>query len=180
MLSFLLGIALADSPPPMSDGIEPAGVEAATDRTVDEFSRGSGVAVGFDSGFWSSQYGSGWKAAIPLHDQFGVRVRTLTLFRDTSPERGFDPTNMGSVEVFVRSPFFGERFRFVGGGGPILAIDGTHQPAVGIGGSGGIEGFVSRRVAFTIDVGGQTGFGAAGNGRGPRTSVGALIYLGKH
>lgn len=142
--------------------------------------RGNGVAIGFDTGLWGSEYGSGWKVDLPVHRYAGVRVRTATLFGDSDPGPGWSPTNTAAAEVFVRSPVVADRFRFSAGGGPSVAIDGSHQPAVGGGAWVGSEALLSRRLALTLDLGGQTGKGAASHAAGVRAVGGLVFYLGRH
>lgn len=173
LAALLLSAPLLAAPlaPDASD--EPPAV--ATER------RGTGVGLGMHMGMWGREYGSGLRLDVPVHELAGVRLRTTTQYANTMPdgEPGYMPTNGAGLELFVRTPVLSDRYRLSAGGGLLAAIDGTHQPALGAGGHVGVETFVSRRTAFSVELGGQGGPGALDAADGFSAMVGMSVYLGK-
>jgi len=142
-----------------------------------------GVALGYENGLWGYGYAQGLTVQIPFGPEvgrhWGARLRgQYTLDGVTAGSRTF----RAGVEVFGRGPVVAGILRVYGGGGLYLGVwaagDTDKRPLLTGGGHYGIEAAVSRRVAFTFEVGGQ-GPTFEGEGIGASAMAGTAVYLGR-
>lgn len=175
MLSLIAPLASAHPPAPPSPPPPPAPPEMSMSDD-----RGRGLGLGFDGGWVGTHYASGLRLDVPLVGQrFGLRLRTTTAYTDPAEVDGFSPTNGGALEMWARSPVMGDVVRFYGGGGPHVAIDHTHELAIGGGGHFGLELLPLRKLGITVELGRHWGHGALAATRGASLMGGVVIYLGR-
>jgi hypothetical protein len=128
---------------------------------VNRYARGPNIGVEF--GLWGTGMVNGLKTDIPWGKRVGQFLGTRLSFRYFTPlryEGTFDPLLFATVEVFGRSPVLMGVVRLYGGGG--VFFGGRPAPqnpgdAFGVTGGGhlGFEFFLTRKMSFTLELGGQ-------------------------
>ena len=170
MVSLFSALALAASPDPVVPELD-----AAWAMDVNRAWRG--VGIGYDNGLWGSSYGQSVKVDLPfgakLGQFVGLRVRGIMTYP------GDSPIGLVGGEIFGRSPVYAGIVRVYGGGGAWYggAFD-QDQPAVAWGGHSGVEVALTRRNAFTFEVGGQAPADGSGRDAGASVMAGTTVYLG--
>lgn len=143
----------------------------------------NGVALGYENGLWAYGFAQGLTARLPfgprVGQHWGARLRSQVT-HDSVTTGG--PVFRAGIEVFGRGPVLLGILRVYGGGGVYAGIaaagDRDVERRVTGGGHYGIEAAISRRVAFTFEVGGQ-GPTFEGEGVGASAMAGSVVYLGR-
>jgi hypothetical protein len=134
---------------------------------------GQGVGIGYEFGQWGQGFAQGLRLKVPLRGGWGTTLRGIMAIAD-------DPARWsagGRLELYGQSPVLLNLVRIYGGGGPQIfhQVKGDHQGETRFGGGGqfGFEFFMSPRVGFFLEVGGN------GNGHlvgGATVMTGITIY----
>ena len=145
-----------------------------------------GVGLGYANGLW----GRGFAQRLHLDIPFGRRVgqffglRLQGTFVHSGVGDRYDPVAFGGVELFGRSPVMAGIVRLYGGGGVFaggrpLPSDEGRPWGIGGGGHFGIEAFLDPRMAFAVEVGGQSHVHALGLDSGASVMGMVNFYFGR-
>lgn len=167
-------------------GSEPVAPVADREYSVAVNRAARGVGLGYANGLWGTGFGQRLHLDIPFGRRvgqfFGLRLQG-TLVHTGAGDR-YDPVAFGGLEIFGRSPVMGGLVRMYGGGGvfaggrPLPTGEGRPWGIAG-GGHFGIEAFINPRMAFAVEVGGQSPVHALGLDAGASVMGGVNFYFGR-
>ena len=153
--------------------------------------RARGLGLGFAQGYWGGAFGQSLRADIPFGKRvgqfFGLRLHATVVHSSSTLSDGrkrYDPTLFGGAELFGRSPVMGGLVRAYGGGGvfvggrPFPTAEGSDYGIAG-GGHMGLEVFVTPRMSFSVEVGGQGPVHALDHDAGAHVLGGFAFYFGR-
>ena len=179
-----LTLAVAPGPEPVAPTLD-----REYSLKVNRYARG--IGIGMHQGLWGDGFGQRLHLDLPFGRRigqfFGARVSgTLVHLESPLPGGGnrWDPSVFGGVELYGRSPVWGGILRVYGGGGVYFGGRPNPTPqgaryAVGGGGHMGIEAFAAPRVAFSIEVGGQSPIHGLYRDGGASVMGGVNFYFGR-
>jgi hypothetical protein len=167
-------------------GPEPVAPVADQEYSLKVNRAARGVGFGYANGLW----GRGFAQRLHLDIPFGRRIgqffglRLQGTFVHSGVDDRYDPVAFGGLELFGRSPVIAGIVRMYGGGGVFaggrpLPNDEGRPWGVGGGGHLGIEAFISPRMAFAVEVGGQSHVHSLGLDSGASVMGLVNFYFGR-
>ncbi|MFO0728364.1 MAG: hypothetical protein U1E65_31580 [Myxococcota bacterium] len=138
---------------------------------------GQSLSFAYDNGSWGGNWTQSVRVFVPFGDHFGGLARGLVMFG--GPTFGERIDVGGRLELIGRSPVLLNFVRLYGGGGISLMspVHGVDKPQLTVGGGGqfGFEFFMTPHIAWTLEVGGNSG-SQDGFGSGATILAGINIY----